>query len=909
MVAIPNGFFHRGLVWYDLPRGDAMLVKGFRIQLQDISGSSVEHLNDFHFAMSNLLFALPDGLSVQSQWRVTSDYKQALTAYKRRTDAYASNDWSRFSRDEIFFRMTEQAERGQLRREEHVLWFSRHVATPLSRVLSTGGSVERHLEILVQRENGAFENLHRALQQSFGSFGQAVPLDEEETFLTYRNLLNPSLRTQSREAALREYDPEATIQELTFRSDGVAVEDAHASFHFAGHYHSLFVISRWPARVRPLDILAITHLPFNDYVITTNLLPKNTREEIAREEKLIERLEGDFQSEKKRSLLTAKARKEKKVDQLASGYTRLFSALQVVRVWDRSLEGLATKSEMLKAAISDMGAQYYHVTRASTARNLFMQTWPGNTRSKYRGFDLEASNQALAALLPFSSTFIGHLDDAEALFHGASRNVVGVKTFAGSTPQHMMVLGGTGAGKSVFMNALLSQTEPLFQRTVIVEEGFGYATYTQTLGARPIVLQLDGELTLNYLDTNGLPLTHHHIGTAAALCLQMVGISDSEDTNKLRLGQLGEYINRVYEDAASDWLMANEHRVEELQRLAFAIEQWRILQLPSGSTFLDAFLDFRHTQREDPAKTAEFLSRGEVDEVLKWAKTREGETVFLHLIFSEWKHEDYVNLTHSTIYMALRYAPQPHHDRRETNYLADMLGIWTRDIGQRGKFFDGISNIDLNQQVLHFELSLIPESAADFKQAAGFLLNNVIRHIIMTDPRTWRKRIIFEEAPRFFNVPGGEDIISASYATYRKYSTWLVTIAQQLSQVPVKLRPVLIGNSQAKIVFRQKSSADMEMLAEELKMPAITVETIRNYPSPEHLPVEDRYSSCTYWCEQAGTPLNGTIRVYACPEMLYLASSDGDLYEERSRALKAYPNVVEGILEEVTKRQQAAFQQ
>jgi hypothetical protein len=254
--------------------------------------------------------------------------------------------------------------------------------------------------------------------------------------------------------------------------------------------------------------------------------------------------------------------------------------------------------------------------------------------------------------------------------------------------------------------------------------------------------------------------------------------------------------------------------------------------------------------------------------------------------------------------MALRYGKMAHHNEKEINYLADMLGTWTRAIGQRGKFFDGLTNLNLNTRVLHFELSLVPESAKDFKEAAGFLLNNVIRHTIMTDPRSWKKRIIFEEAPRFFGVPGAEEIVASSYATYRKYACWLVTVCQQLSQIPAAIRPVLVGNSQVKVVFRQKSTTDLQLLATELKMPSVTIETIRNYPSPEHLPVNDRYSSCTYWAEETGKPINGTIRVYASPEMLYLASSDGDVFEQRQTALAQHSDTTEGIIAEVAKKRQ-----
>ena len=63
-----------------------------------------------------------------------------------------------------------------------------------------------------------------------------------------------------------------------------------------------------------------------------------------------------------------------------------------------------------------------------------------------------------------------------------------------------------GAGKSVTVCDLLSQTEGYFDYTVIIEEGLSYGLYTQTVepNARPIIIQPDGDLTINYLDTHQL---------------------------------------------------------------------------------------------------------------------------------------------------------------------------------------------------------------------------------------------------------------------------------------------------------------------------------------------------------------------------------------------------------------------
>ena len=45
--------------------------------------------------------------------------------------------------------------------------------------------------------------------------------------------------------------------------------------------------------------------------------------------------------------------------------------------------------------------------------------------------------------------------------------------------------------------------------------------------AKPIVIQPDGDITINYLDTKGLPLTPDHLASATALVARMVGLSQS----------------------------------------------------------------------------------------------------------------------------------------------------------------------------------------------------------------------------------------------------------------------------------------------------------------------------------------------------------------------------------------------
>jgi hypothetical protein len=72
---------------------------------------------------------------------------------------------------------------------------------------------------------------------------------------------------------------------------------------------------------------------------------------------------------------------------------------------------------------------------------------------------------------PGSRLSTGHLEKAEAIYNGARGNLVGIRTRLGNTPQHGVLFGMTGAGKSVIVADLLAQTGHRFGFRLIVEEG------------------------------------------------------------------------------------------------------------------------------------------------------------------------------------------------------------------------------------------------------------------------------------------------------------------------------------------------------------------------------------------------------------------------------------------------------
>ncbi len=82
---------------------------------------------------------------------------------------------------------------------------------------------------------------------------------------------------------------------------------------------------------------------------------------------------------------------------------------------------------------------------------------------------------------------------------------------------------------------LLSQTDPYYDFTLVIEEGLSHGIWTQAQGGTPIVIQPDGDVCFNYLDTQGAPLTNLQITSAAALVAKMAGHPADEDRRSLRL--------------------------------------------------------------------------------------------------------------------------------------------------------------------------------------------------------------------------------------------------------------------------------------------------------------------------------------------------------------------------------------
>ncbi len=486
-----------------------------------------------------------------------------------------------------------------------------------------------------------------------------------------------------------------------------------------------------------------------------------------------------------------------------------------------------------------------------------------------------------------SSSFTGHLDGAEALYDGPNNTLVGVKTFVSDTPQLAALVGMSRAGKSAFVTDLLTQTDPYYGYTLIIEEGLTYGIWTQAVGSQPIIIRDDGDLCLNYLDTHGAPLTTEQINLASALVLKLSGAPADEDKRNLRKAQICQYIEKLYSDFAEKWLEDDPVRLEKVARQAMAIQDYKHTAMPAGSTFLTAWSEFQ-TLSEDEQESR--LANYSGDQLSTFVTDPGTERLIRNMAYASFKREEYP--IHLELYQMMLMAPFPEHDRDEINQIATLLAPWN---GQQ--LLCGHSTLDLKGKYAHFDLTYIPESNKALKEIAGFLIANYGRQHIITLPRSIRKRVIFEEASRTIGVNGGEELIQEFYAQLSKFNTWIISIVQQYAQFKEsKIRPIVFGNAKQFFFTRMNDRRDVADLAQDIDLSGAAQDVITRYPLPEHLDEKNRYSSLTYYHLDAQAPLCGTIQNRASKEMLYCASSTGSDFERRERDLRKARDIIQGIL-------------
>ncbi|MEY2614708.1 MAG: type secretion system protein TrbE, partial [Verrucomicrobiota bacterium] len=498
-AGMPNGFFLNDLLWFgDGAAKKTAISRGFMVEPGEISAFSVRQLNDLHERLRILLGILGEEFALQVQWSIDSDYRHELETYHRETLNLRRQDpvhgqFGVLIRAERYERYKAAMEEGRLRRERLTLFFTRIIDTKVP--VAGYPAVAAYFDTLSRKESLALCDFAMGALSRLFPDCRITPMGDRDHFLFYYRFLNTNLQATAIDP-MELLDPGYSIQQNCLHGEGITPPaETGVSFKLDCYYHAIFAVRQWPRRTFPGIVAALTGMGFQEYAITMNIYPKRVDKVIEKEEQHIQRLQIDAVSERKQSLVTDLVAKQEKVTELQQGKVIPLNALFIIRLWHRQAEQLAARCASLKNAFISMGgAVVHHATIPENARQLFYQTWPGWTIGSYRAFDLPAEDSYLADLIPWSATFTGHLEGAEAIYNGARGNLVGIRTRLGNTPQHGVLFGMTGAGKSVIIADLLAQIGHRFGFRLIVEEGLSHAVRTQTQGCEPVIINPNSDL-------------------------------------------------------------------------------------------------------------------------------------------------------------------------------------------------------------------------------------------------------------------------------------------------------------------------------------------------------------------------------------------------------------------------------
>lgn len=905
----PDGWFESDVLWFDTSLTPAtILARGASVQLPDLKSADQLTRDAYYEAFGTFFCQLAADEAVQFQWRVDADYHAELETYRQRTVDAGATGWCRAVREERYERYRARQAAGQLRRERLEIYLAKRCTSVPKGGFKTAEQIDRYVEQTAKNFADRFRNLE-------GRLGAAriVPFDNREHFAAWRAFCQPSLRVRG-ERRYDGFDRRGTILENCWPGGGITTRDTEGNvfFRMDGQFHTLLVLRRWPMETHLGIVWALTSALAGNYCYTLTCYPLNAEREVEKTEHELRKLKGNRAHEDKESLDAVILRKKEKIAALQGGFARPYSALPVIRVWGETVEACLQNVQAIREAVTAMGgAQCQIVDDEVQAKCLFYETLPGCTGGRYRDWDLFALAGRdptvcfLQDMIPLSSSCTGHLEAGEAMYDGEEGCLFGIRTFAGGVPQHAIMTGTTRVGKSSQTIDLLSQTDCFFAFRGIVEEGLSYGTFVQLVGGESIVLHPDSDLTINYLDPQGAPLTRMHVAAAAGLLAVMAGKAQDPEVNVARAALYGEYIEQMYTDTWTDHRRKRPERELEAARWALLIDRaqheaqggYRALSL------LEMFADLRELEAADPTRLRQALDDIAENEALAFARQPQTARLVRDMGLAFLRPDEFP--IHTSLVETMLYNRMPHHDKEVVNRLASRLAAWQRN-GPNGKLFDGVTNRPLAKRVVHFELGQLPNSNVAMKEAAMYLIANRLRQRVITMPRGQWKQFIFEEPSRYIEVGGVEQLFGEFYAQMGKFACHIMPVTQQYAQLSKSaLRPVIFGNSKQFFLFKQNDRHDLDDQGDAIGLPGSARAAIRGFTAPEYQAGDNKFSQMAVFSQEGDHTQCGVVRNYVTPEMLYVSDSSGDRFDERAKALATYDDPYEAVLAETAREREA----
>lgn len=904
MNHLPDGYFvgeqSEVVLWDKELTRESRLARGYRFDFVDVAGLGNDRRRDVATALSSFLAGL-GGFTLQLQWERTTDFEGVLETYRARSDAMQDDRWSQRVRERRIAGLEEEISAGQLHRERLTCWLAKDGGEHFPRSFRSATELNAWASGMGRLLDETMQTLALRLPRGCS----VEPLGSQGQFRALRRFFQPGIHS-ALDSDVSGFRPDLSLLDNCLASDVPAEElgDGGRTFKVDGLHHAVLVLDRWPASFFPGMLLPLLRARVNDYRLMQTFRPRSKPAELAKARARFELLLKRARLDNTIDALVDEERR--RIADLQNGNLNVISALMVLTVWDTTADGLASKVSRLKLAFGGVGsAGVHYCTRFAQAVSVYSETFPGRMPIRgNRSWDLVEDNFRLARFMLASSSYMGSLrtGGADAIFHTSEGGIAGVEFWRGGQAQHSVLVGGTGAGKSVFMASLISEVMAGLDFVCIVEEGMSHYPLARVAGLQTVVVRPDTGLTLNLFDTYSLPLSSDLLGMVTALLCRMAGVQGRDQQAGWQRSILARYVDAYYTSVAEDLWGDDEELSWELAAESLLLHEWR-KRMPRSPGFLDAWAEARDYRAANPEAYDQVLStyRANQEVLLAWMQSDEGARVMRDLTFTR---PGVTMPTLGTLVSHLNshlFGSKGSTEADTAKFLGAQLTPWCS--GQAyGGLFDGEGTLDITEgRGLHFELGQIPEGMNDLKDVCALYLSAFIRAQVLRRRRGERKLLVFDEFKRFRGVPEGERFVLEGYEQLRKFNCSLAAMIQSLTQIADSpaLLSAIFNNSTNYFLMQQNGAEDLALLSRSIaKLPDVAAEIIGGFTSPSTQPAHSRASWVYHVTAGAGDLHCGVLRVKADPEMLWVAECSADSFEEKARAFDRYDDPLDAVVTE-----------
>ncbi len=842
------------------------VAAGLAFTLPGLDNVDTASLRTFEDALRAVLRAHPPTSTLQIRWQIDHRaYLDPLLAYRKVTEAHTRDPWVERQRNLLFVDHHERHDRNQLR----------HATVEVFLALDFHRGKNRDFDRVIRAANPVFSQFRRAWANFAARFGgHTSPLENGELFLACTRFLNPTQAFDMAKGAA--FDDLLSVGENCLLGEGVPLLQPNHGIYLNGAYWSVMLMKGLPKATFMGMILQLTNLDAGDLSVVTNSQILDVKSVIDAKEAKARKLENNLAHNRRPRLRAAIDREHAKIHRLMADEIVPCKTQFIIVVRGTTPEELRTHTEMVRNAIFQMhGATPYEVASAPGTRNYLLAAMPGNV-TPYNDGHLELEDHHLADLLPLSGTPTADLDQAEAIFDGVHRNLLGIATFSNNNPLHTLISGSTGSGKSMLLGRLLTETAPFYARTYIIDNGQSHVAWAQAMDATVITIRPNGNECFNYFDTQGLPLTPLHMADTVAMAHVLAGHQADDDRNQRRAALLASAIGGLFEDAVDEWLRKDGNRLKQVTLHWLAQRQWLTSGVSSvPGDHLDAFLKFREWSHRHPGPFQAALGAVPEEDVDACVADPSLSDEIRRHALAFMARDDYP--THRQLVELLHCEGQASEPEAEEKLmLSRLLEPWCRG-GPYGNLVDGPSNVDLTNPIVLIELGSIPESARNMRNVAAHLMTNYFRQAITTRPRGERKRLIIEELGGFLDIKGGADIARELFERMRKYSCWVVAVIQQVRTIDEAVCNAIMANCKMALLLKQADQGELKALTESIPLPDSTIEQILAFPEPT------RESGAYFaWVRISGSlPRIAIGRNLMNPEAYAVSTTTGSEFEDR----------------------------